>query len=261
MPEGWIDTTRLDINTLLLLEKVQLSWMPGWLPEDELGAVLHAHPHLAWFMRNKCPQIATWVKGVIDKGTPPRDADALRQAEVTILKSIADLAVYALDPAAYDRQPFLGWDDQELTGLLDWTGKVVLDLGAGTGRLTFAVAPLARVVFAVEPVSNLRDYLREKARRLGYGNVYAVDGLIEAVPFPADFADVAMGGHVFGGVPEQELVELERVVRQGGWIVLCPGNNDVDNRDHELLLARGFAWSRFEEPGEGFKRKYWKQLL
>ena len=34
MPVNWIDVTVLSFNTLLLLERVQLSWFPGWLPED-----------------------------------------------------------------------------------------------------------------------------------------------------------------------------------------------------------------------------------
>jgi SAM-dependent methyltransferase len=260
MPQRWIDTSQLNINTLLLLEKVQLTWLPGWLPEDELGTVLLAHPHVDWFMRTKCPQIVPWVDGVLAKAQPAPDSAGLRQAEIAILKSIADLAVYALDPARYDAQPFLGWDDRELTSVLDFNGKVVVDIGAGTGRLAFTVAPLARAVFAVEPVANLRDYLREKSRRLGFDNVYPVDGLIEAIPFPADFADVAVAGHVFGGVPQQELAEMTRVVRPGGWIVLCPGNNDADNNEHRLLLEHGFSWSCFEEPGDGIKRKYWKRL-
>jgi len=47
----------------------------------------------------------------------------------------------------------------------------------GTGRLAFTVAPLARVVYAVEPVANLRRYLYEKRKRLEVENLYPLDGL------------------------------------------------------------------------------------
>ena len=47
-----------------------------------------------------------------------------------------------------------------MTSLVDFTGKDVIDVGAGTGRLALTVAPLARVVFAVEPVGNLRTFLK-----------------------------------------------------------------------------------------------------
>ena len=133
-------------------------------------------------------------------------------------------------------------------------------IGAGTGRLTCAAAPLAQVVFAVEPVENLRRYLKTKAQRLGLRNVYVVDGLITDIPFPNGFAGITMGGHVFGDQPEDEICELERVTQTGGTVILCPGNPDSDNPAHQALLAHGYAWSRFEEPGSGWVRKYWKVI-
>src|SRR5262249_36813899 len=133
-------------------------------------------------------------------------------------------------------------------------------VGAGTGRLTLVAAARASVVFAVEPVANLRVYLKQKAVARGYANVYAVDGLITAIPFPAGFAGITMGGHVFGDDPPAEFGELARVTRPGGMVILCPGNGDQDNDAHAFLVGQGCAWGRFEEPGAGVKRKYWKRV-
>jgi ubiquinone/menaquinone biosynthesis C-methylase UbiE len=69
-----------------------------------------------------------------------------------------------------------------------------------------------------------------------------------------------MGGHVFGDKPQQELLEIERVTKSGGVVILCPGNNDVDNQTHHLLIDHSYSWSRFEEPQDGWKRKYWKTI-
>jgi len=158
MPLNWMDVTPLSFNTLLLLERVQLRWLPGWgLPQRTLATALKAHPVVAWYLRHKCPEIALWVEDLLAMETPVVDAAGLREAELVVLRSLEDLLVYAVDPAIYDAQPFLGWDDQELTGLVDFGGKTVLDIGAGTGRLAFvAAAAGAAVVFAVEPVENLR---------------------------------------------------------------------------------------------------------
>ena len=175
---------------------------------------------------------------------------------MAILERFVDLLVYALNPAVYDEQPFLKWDTRELTGLVDFQGKTVIDVGSGTGRLAFS-ARAARAVFAVEPVANLRSYIRQKARTECLANIFAVDGVITALPFPDGFADVTMGGHVFGDEPDLEWAELCRVTRPGGMVILCPGNNDVDNDTHRFLTGHGCEWSRFEEPRDGWKRKYW----
>jgi calcineurin-like phosphoesterase family protein len=69
-----------------------------------------------------------------------------------------------------------------------------------------------------------------------------------------------MAGHVFGEQPEKEYQEMLRVTKLGGMIILCPGNNDNDNSTHDFLISNDFEWSRFEEPSDGMKRKYWKTL-
>jgi SAM-dependent methyltransferase len=255
---NWIAVDDISFNALMLLERVQIRWLPGWLPEPELGIALHANPAVSWFLQHRCPEIAGWVESLLAKSKPPGSSEEARQAELVVLADLVDLLVYALDPGIYDALPFLGWDDRELTDLVDFTGKTVIDVGAGTGRLSFVAARQGALVFAVEPVGNLREYLRSKAKEQGLMNFYAVDGLITQVPFPAHFADVTMGGHVFGDQPEAELAELERVTRSGGMVILCPGNNDQDNDVHAFLVGRGYAWGRFEEPGDGVKRKYWR---
>jgi hypothetical protein len=161
----WLDVSDLSFNSLLLLERAQLRWFPGWVPEEALAVALRANPTVEWYLRHKCPEIAGWLDGALARhGGGAGDPAAVRAAERTVLATIDDLLVYALDPAVYDAQPFLGWDSRELTAVADFRDKIVLDIGAGTGRLTFVAAASARVVFAVEPVANLRDYLYEKAR-------------------------------------------------------------------------------------------------
>jgi SAM-dependent methyltransferase len=262
MPLGWMDTASLPFNALLLLERVQLSWLPGFrLPEADLAAALRANPAVAWYLRHKCPEIAPWLDRVLAHATMPVPSESIRAAEQAVLARLEDLLVYVLDPALYDAQPFLAWDDSELTGLVDFRGQVVIDVGAGTGRLALAAIHAgAAVVYAVEPVANLRIYLRAKAQRLGQAHVYALDGLITSIPFMDGFAGITLAGHVFGDEPEAELADLERVTQPSGTVILCPGNGDHNNASHATLTGRGYAWDRFEEPRDGWKRKYWKQL-
>ena len=261
MSLNWIDVQHLSFNNLLLLEREQLSWFPGWLNEGELGLALLANPVVGWYMRHKCPEIEKWVEGVMQhaRANTPVSVERARQAELHVLGQINDLLVYAVDPSIYDAQPFLAWDSEELRGLADWQGKLVVDIGAGTGRLAFVAAEAgAWVVFAVEPVANLRAYLRKKAFEKGLRNVFPVDGLITRLPFPDDFVDITMGGHVFGDLPQAEYDEMMRVTKPGGRIILCPATSASEGAAHDFLLAQGFEWAWFEEPGDGPKRKYWK---
>ncbi|HET9493926.1 MAG TPA: class I SAM-dependent methyltransferase, partial [Chloroflexia bacterium] len=205
------------------------------------------------------------VREWLDRITPPAEQveaagpEEVRAAEVRVLQTLNDLVTYALNPWVYDQQPFLGWDSRELTSLVDFAGKTVIDVGAGTGRLALVAAEQgAAAVFAVDPVGRLRAYLKEKARAAGYRDVYPVDGLITDLPFPDAFAGVTMSGHVYGDDPEEELAEMLRVTHPGGMVILCPGNNDVDDAVHDYLVSQGMKWSRFEEPDDGWKRKYWR---
>lgn len=260
MPLNWIDTKNLSFNYLLLLEQVQISWMEGWIPQEPLAIALSANPVVAWYLRHKCPQIKGWLDEVTSHDPGNQTAESVKMAEQEVMKTINDWLVYVVDPDIYDSQPFLKWDTGELIRQVDFEGSRVLDIGAGTGRLTFTAASKASAVYAVEPVSNLRAYIKKKARRLGFDNIFAVDGLITEIPFQPRFADITMAGFVFGGVPEQEIIELERVTRQGGWVILYPGNVDRDTPAHEALVNHGYRWSRFEAPGDGWKRSYRKQI-
>ena len=116
---------------------------------------------------------------------------------------------------------------------------------------------MAKYVYSVEPLSNLRTYIKDKSKRLGYNRVYVVDGLLTEIPYPDNFTDIVISGHVFGDDLEDEYNEMFRVVKPGGMIILIPGNNDEDNDIHKFLINKGFQYGTFLEPGDGYKRKYW----
>ena len=258
MAANWIDTSKLPFNSLLLLESIQISWFPGWLPEKELAIALGANSTVEWFLRNKCPEIRNWLDKIVSLDTGECNKNDIHKAEQAILNSINDLLTYVIDPSIYDAQPFLQWNSSELTSIVDFNGKIIIDVGAGTGKITFIAALKAQAVYAVEPVANLRFYLKQKAKKKGISNVFPVDGLITDIPFQDNFADIVMGGYVFGDNKEAEHKEMERVTKKGGTVIYCPGNNDLDNERHQFLVNKGYKWSKFETPGKGMKRKYWR---
>jgi SAM-dependent methyltransferase len=90
--------------------------------------------------------------------------------------------------------------------------RSVLDLAAGTGKLTRALAPTGARLVAVEPVAAMRDKLAEA---LPEARVLA--GTAERIPLAdgsVDAVAVAQAFHWFDG--DAALVEIHRVLRPGG---------------------------------------------
>lgn len=254
----WIDVSTLPFNTLLLLEDPHLSWFPRDWPGNELGIALMSNPSVYNFFRTRLGAEGTWLEELVSRAGSS-DRDLVRRCEIAVMRAICDWIVYVYCPEEYDRQPFLKWSNEELLGLADFRGKTIADIGSGTGRLLEPVISQAKTAFAVEPIRNLRNYLKMKFAEHG-DRFFTMDGLITDIPLPDDSCDIVLSGHVFGDFPLEEASEMERVVRPGGMVILCPGNSDVDNDAHAVLAEMGYQWSVFVEPGDGVKRKYWKTL-
>ena len=258
---GWLDVSDVDFNALLLLEFLHIRNLAQRKPDEAMGTALAAHPAVGWVLIQTYPPIKNYVESCLAMAKANLSPRESRAAEVAVLDSMHDWLIYVLDPAQYDRLEFLAWDDSSLLDMADFEDKIVLDIGSGTGRLAFAVASRAQVVYAVEPVANLRRFLWKKSEQLGFDNVYPIDGALEKIPFPANFADILMAGHVFGDDLDAEYLEMFRVVKAGGMILLHPGTNaQSEDPAHHYLVQKGFEFDTFEEPGDGLKRKYWKTI-
>ena len=252
----------LDVEDLYLLESFQIGYLPGWAPEREFAALLWAYPSIKRFLLAKNPALADYVARILAQFEPVGNPQELAACADTLLWTIADLLVYNKCPEAYDSQAFHEWDFAELTTITPLAGKTVVDGGAGTGRVTLEAAQTARHVFAIEPVTRLRQFIRDKAAAAGLDNVFVIDGFNHRIPLPRHFADVLVTSHALGWNLEEELKEFERVVKPGGFIIHCPGTAEVTHEEplHSRLVSPdwGYAFARYRE-ADGWKRKYWKR--
>ncbi len=258
MSLNWIDVSRVSFNYLLFLEKMHIEWLTTNFENRKiLGTALNGNPVVKWYMKATMPGLSDEIDKITREGISDPDRETVRSAEVEVMENINDWIVYLVDPDIYADLEFMSWDPKALTSITDFTGKRVIDVGSGTGKQAFIAAGLAHAVYCVEPVTRLRQYLRTKAEALGLRNVFVTDGLITQIPFENGFSDITMGGHVFGDEMEREYAEMNRVTKEGGMIVFCPGSNSQEGSIHDFLENAGFDWDEFEEPGEGMKRKYW----
>ena len=261
------DLKDVSIDVILLLEEFHLKYIQNYDLLKEFAIVFQSNPHIEWFVRNKAPELNQWIDDLLHKYKEDKtySKEELREIELKIIYNLEDWIIYVLSPDDYHNQPFNSWDENELLGITNWGNKIVVDIGSGTGKQAFIVAPYVKYLYCVEPVSNLRKYLKNEAKKLKYNNIYVMDGLIDSIPFEDEFADITMCGHVLGDSLDVEINELERITKKDGMVIACPGNIDKDNEQHKYLTERGYNWKRFLEPGEvigsGYKRKYWKNKM
>ncbi len=137
-------------------------------------------------------------------------------------------------------------------------GRTVLDLGAGTGKLTRALLPTGARLLALEPTAGMRA---ELTRRLP--EVPLVEGTAEAIDRPAESLDAVVCAQAFHwfDVP-RATAEVARVLRPGGGLALLWNLRDdsvpwvreltrlIDARDPGVPRGRSHAWREpFEATG------------
>lgn len=104
-------------------------------------------------------------------------------------------------------------------------GRTVLDLGAGTGKLTRALVETGAEVLAVEP----GDAMRAELERV-LPDVRALRGSAESMPMPDGSVDAITVGQAFHWFRfDEALPELHRVLRPGGGVALIWNGRDHDS--------------------------------
>jgi SAM-dependent methyltransferase len=199
---------------------------------------------------------------------PPRGARALRgrytRADLAVLTADearrflveqadpqADLVLawellYRLEPELYDRLVRAERIHPDVLGWLPRGIDRIVEVAAGTGRLTLELLERADEIVAVEPAAPLRDLLSERLTRVDHGDrATAVAGFFDDLPLPDDWADLVVACSAFtpeaGHGGDAGLAEMERVCKPHGCVAIVWPNN------LSWLAARGYRYVSFGE--------------
>jgi SAM-dependent methyltransferase len=149
-----------------------------------------------------------------------------------------------------------GYPAEALEALRLSPDLTVLDLAAGTGKLTRPLAASGARVIAVEPVAEMRAALPP--------SVEALDGTAESIPLgdgSVDLVTVAQAFHWFDG--DAALAEIHRVLRPGGRLALL-WNRRVEDAPANLAfdaVVEPFRRGTPTHRGEGWRAAFERTAL
>jgi SAM-dependent methyltransferase len=155
--------------------------------------------------------------------------------------------------AAYERaRP--EWPEAAAHWLVPEDAHFVVEVGAGTGKLTRALAALGVRVLAVEPDARMLSVLRERG-------LEGVEGSAESIPVGDGEADVVVAGSSLHWFElDRALVEFRRVLRPGGRLAFGWNHRDVRHPTIAAMSEAIYA-SRPSRQTSGWQRRDWASAV
>lgn len=160
------------------------------------------------------------------------------------------------------------YPERAVRWLLGETPTRVLELGAGTGKLTAAMARAGHDVTATDPSAPMLDRLASQV------DVTCVRASAESLPFSANSFDVIVAAQAFHWFDTtQALPEAGRVLREGGHVALVWNQRDesipwtrrlteiIGSEEHDLrAYADELPMSGLYSVPEHARFGFWQQL-
>lgn len=139
--------------------------------------------------------------------------------------------IYSQEAVVYDNlvshEDYSGNLLKEIEKLSSLTGKDVVEMGAGTGRITEILAPLVNSIKAFDISQHMLDFAETKLNKLHLDNWEFTAADNREIPMPDNCADLVISGWSIGYFAswknedwkkdtKKAVDEMERILRPGG---------------------------------------------
>lgn len=104
-------------------------------------------------------------------------------------------------------EPFSRADVQYLLPIHN--DSVILDAGAMWGALTIPIAQNCKEIYAIDKTAETLEFLRIRARQMGFFNIHTAVSNVSKLPFPNEFFDVIILNGVLEWIPMTQEINLE----------------------------------------------------
>tara|TARA_Y100000310_G_C20692789_1_gene823436 strand:+ start:609 stop:1307 length:699 start_codon:yes stop_codon:yes gene_type:complete len=122
----------------------------------------------------------------------------------------------------------------------NFKNKKVLDIGAGTGRLTLLFAPIVKEIHALDIEESQVAFLKRKVKNQEIENVIPVVGSAEKLSFKNNSFDIVISSFTIGGRDQKKAIqEILRVLKPGGKCII------TDAHSGEFIEL----WENHSDPG------------
>lgn len=152
-------------------------------------------------------------------------------------------AYFGVQGLTLSSQEYLAWAAGQLPLRPEYRA---LDIAAGTGHLSRAIAPRVRDVIAVDLTPAMLREARAETGKAGLGNIHFVEGDAGRLPLPDECVDIVVSRlaiHHFEH-PEVQFAEMARVCKRGQVV----GVVDLLSPDDESLIDTYNRLERLRDP-------------
>lgn len=229
------DLARLGRTTLNLL----LEPGPSALPLEDVAAAIGEEREALHAIASVLP--ATRGERLLRLGQRPVAAAEREAAARRLVRGAFWYLTYELASHLWDCLAAAEPIAPQLLADLPADGARIVEVGAGSGRLTAALAGRARTLIALEPCPPLRRLLRKH-----HPGAWVVAAVGHRLPIVSGWADLVVSCATFGPHPplggEPVVAELERCSRPGGIVAL------VSPEEPAWWEARGYDMRVYPAP-------------